>query len=76
MAKETPGYDDFAEKLKTLKQHFSYDKNRVKIVVDPPVFAKKVDRHNAELHQMVEDMQSRIAKFRVGMSKAKTEVKD
>ena len=40
------------------------------------MFAKKVNKQDAELHQMVEDMQSRIAKFREGMSKVEPEVKD
>ena len=36
---------------------------------DPSVFAKKVNRQDPLLQEMVEDMQSRIAKFRDGMSR-------
>ena len=44
MAKEAPEYDDFAERLNTLKQHFSFDKTKVKVVDDPAMFAKKVNK--------------------------------
>ena len=67
IAKETPDYNEFVEKLKTLKQHFSFDKTKAKIVDDPAMFARKVNRRNPLLHEMVEDMQSRIAKFKNGM---------
>ena len=64
------------ERLKTLKQHFSFDKDNIKIVDDPSLFAKKVNRQDPLLHEMVKDMQSRIAKFRDGMSKVEPEDKD
>ena len=59
-----------------LKQHFSFNKTRVKIVENPAMLARKVNKYDAELHQMVEDMQSRITKFREGMSEVEPEAKD
>ena len=38
------------------------------------MFAKKVNKHDAKLHQIVEDMQSRIAKFRESMSGVEPEL--
>ena len=55
------------ERLKTLKQHFSFDEANIKIVNDTSLFAKKVNRRDPLLQEMVEDMQSRISKFRDGM---------
>ena len=40
------------------------------------MFAKKVERQDPLLYDMVEDMQSRIAKFRDGMSRVEPEDKD
>ena len=37
------------------------------------MFAKKVNRQDPLLHEMVEDVQSRIAKFRDGMSRDEPE---
>ena len=76
MAKETPNYDDFTKALNTLKQHFSFNKTKVKILDDPAMFAKKVNKHDAELHQMIKDMQSRIDKFRHDISAVETEVRE
>ena len=64
------------ERLKNLKEHFSFDEANVKIVDDPSMFAKKVNRRDPLLREMVEDMQSRIAKFRDGMSRVEPEDKD
>ena len=75
-AKKVPEYNDFAEKLKKLKQHFSFDETKVKILDDPIMFAKKVNRRDTLLHEMVEDMQSRITKFRDGMSRIESDHND
>ena len=40
------------------------------------MFAKKVNRQDSLLREMVEDMQSRITKFRDGMSRVESEDKE
>ena len=67
MAKETPEYDEYAEKLTTLKQHFWLDEGIFKMVDDPVMLAAKVNKQDCLLHEMVGDMQGRISKFREDM---------
>ena len=73
---ETPDYNDFTERLKTLKQHFSFENTKVKILEGPVILAKKVRRQDTLLREMVDDMQRRIARFNHGMSRVEPEHKD
>ena len=43
---------------------------------DLAIFARNVDRQDALLHKMVEDMQSRIAEFRGDILELKPELND
>ena len=67
ITKERPDYSYFVDKLKTLKQHFSFNKTKVKIMDNLAILAGKVNKQDRLLHKMVGDMQGRISKFREDM---------